>query len=212
MPSSCFSELVIFVWMKRAALILLLGLQFFLSGCPGSQYQSALQKLQKNKMDLPNPKPRYFSGIRFRLSELFEDSYNSAYILKKQGLTEVIYELSLHFSVEIFSSTEASNYHFFEDNELDDLAALHRFYVRKRSESLSESRSSVRRNLPKLVGFKGYLQVINGKRYSGGPEQRYFLASVKIDDKIAVFQMIGKSENMAYLYDDFLEILNSIER
>jgi hypothetical protein len=38
------------------------------------------------------------------------------------------------------------------------------------------------------------------------------MATVHVYDKFYVFQLIGKKENMGYLNDDFLAILNSIEK
>ena len=76
-----------------------------------------------------------------------------------------------------------------------------------------EGRKSIKRKLSSKVGFKGYLQNIDGGL--GDDEttwSSYFVGSVFIDGKVYIFQMIGRKDVMYNFYDDFLKILESIEK
>jgi len=163
-------------------------------------------------MDFPNLSKVYYNGIRFKLSELFFDEGYANYTIKDNALTKGIYDLRLHFSVENFSKAEADAIKFTFSDDTELLDAVHDNYVFRREESLAEFFTSIKKNVPKKVGFNGVIQTIEGKNYEEEPSTMYFMATIEIDNIYYVFQMIGKKENMAYLYDDFIELLNSIEK
>lgn len=191
-------------------LIILSGL--LLTACPGVKYEGAKDKLFKNRMDLPNPQKRYYEGIRFQVSELFENGYNSDYVIKDNALNLINYELNLYFSVEAFSKEEAESYKFTFSNELDELNAVHEYYVLARQNSLSRHFTSIKKPVAKTVGFKGLLQTIEGTNEYGTDKLIYLMSTVEVGNQYYVFQLIGKKENMGYLNDDFLDIINSIEK
>lgn len=191
-------------------LVILSGL--ILTACPGVKYESAKDKLFKNRMDLPNPHRKYYQGIHFQLSELFENAYNSDYVIKDDALNMINYELNLYFSVEAFSKTEAESYQYTFSNDLDKLNAVHDYYVLSRQKSLSRHFTSIKKPVAKSVGFNGVLQTIEGLNEYADDKLMYLMATVEVGDKYYVFQMIGKKENMGYLNDDFLDIINSIEK
>lgn len=164
-------------------------------------------------MDLPNPIKETHDGITFQLSSLFTYSYNTDFVIQDYATTRVIYDIDVNFSVETFSERDASVIRFaFEDEDanLDDLSTVHKYYIFKRAESVYEPFVSERKRLSEKSGLDGYVQVVEGKSYDYDEPLTYFLASLKVDDKVYVFQLIGKSGNMDYLYDDFLTILNSV--
>jgi len=53
---------------------------------------------------------------------------------------------------------------------------------------------------------------VHGGSYSTNTPSSYFIATVDIGGEYYVFQLIGKKDNMGYLYDDFIELLSSIEK
>lgn len=183
-----------------------------LTACPGINYESSKDKLFKNKMDLPNPMNRYYSGIHFKLSELFQLSYNTDYVVKDNAETWIDYELNLHFSTEYFTKSDAKSYKFTFSEKVNDLNAVHDYYVLKRQNSLSKHFTSIKKPVAKSVGFNGLIQSIEGKNEYSDDRLMYLMATIEVDNKFYVFQLIGKKENMGYLNDDFLDILNSIEK
>ena len=72
--------------------------------------------------------------------------------------------------------------------------------------------TSIKKETPKSVGFPGYIQVVHGGIYDDGMESSYFTATIDVNGTFFVFQLIGKKDNMGYLYDDFLDILSSVEK
>jgi len=185
---------------------------FVITGCPGRTYKSDLKKIQENNMDLPLPSKSFFNGIQYRISGLFRDNYNNDYVLSNNASTKSIYDIDLNFSVESFSSSEAEAYAFLFEGEISKLDAVHDNYIKKRSESLKEFNISIKKELPKTVKYPGYIQIIHGSSNSYSENASYFTATMEIEDEYFVFQLIGKEENMGYLYDDFIEILNSVTK
>jgi len=163
-------------------------------------------------MDLPNPMKYYFNGVQYRLSTIFLPHYNDNYVISPMHDIKINPELNLHFSIESFSLNDAEGYRFsFGDSEdITLLDAVHDHYAIKRNESLAEAKVNIKKNVPKSVGFPGYIQVISGSVYRQNEPNSYFFATLELEDQFLVVQLIGKEENMGYLYDDFLEILSSI--
>ncbi len=202
----------IFVIMKIVNLFSLFCLFILLTACPGSNYENAQKKLEKNNMDLPDPIKQYHNGIHYKLSNLFEEGYDKDFVIKDDASTKVIYELGLNFSVEAFDKNEAKVFQFAFTDSVDLLNAVHDQYIHKRQNSLFEQFTSIKKPLEKSVGFDGIIQTIEGKTYEFDKSSTYLMATVEIGDNYYVFQLIGLKENMGYLYDDFLDILNSIEK
>lgn len=200
--------------MKLVKILALFSCSLLFTACPGVDYEDATDKLFKNKMDLPDPELRYHDGIKYKLSSLFEDSYNTDFVLKDNATTKVIYDLDLNFSVESFTRSEAEAYRFNFSEETDLLNAVHDNYVYARQRSLDSYFASVKKPVSKKVGFKGVYQTIQGTGIEEYDDQDllYLTASVEVGEKFYVFQLIGKTENMGYLKDDFSDILNSIEK
>lgn len=176
------------------------------------QYEDASTKLSKNGMDLPNPVKSYHKGIRFKISELFSDGYDKNFVLKDDALTKAIYEIGLNFSVESFSKSEAAVFQYAFTEQRDPLNAVHDQYIVKRQNSLHDQYTSIKKAVPTTVGFDGIIQIIQGSRYDKETASSYFMATLQIGENYYVFQLIGKKENMVYLYDDFIEILKSVEK
>ncbi len=198
--------------MKTFHFCIVLFLFALLTACPGINYENAQKKLEKNNMDLPDPIKQYHNGIHYKISNLFEDGYDKDFVLKDDASTKVIYDLALNFSVEAFDKKEAKAFQFAFTDSVDLLNAVHDQYIIKRQNSLFNQFTSIKKPIDKSIGFKGIIQTIQGETYEFDKSSSYFMATVEIGNAYYVFQMIGLKENMGYLYDDFLSILNSIEK
>ncbi|MCR9173036.1 MAG: hypothetical protein NXI10_11115 [bacterium] len=188
-----------------------------LTGCPGDEeepvaiYKTNLERIQENNMDLPDPQRFTFGGVRYDISELFLSSYFDAFVLADEYQIRSIDELNLYFSIERFPEVEAEGIRYqFDNEEISLLDAVHDSYAIKRNASLEEATISIKKPVPESVGFPGVIQTISGENYRGLPSNTYFMASLDVSGDIYVVQLIGKAENMGYLYDDFIEIISSI--
>jgi len=151
-----------------------------------------------------------FDGITFSLSSMFNDDFNTEYVIQDNAMTRVVYEMSVYFTVESFSKRDVEVIKFAFENDMEDIEAVHKYYIYKRTESIGKPFVSEQETLSKSLNLNGFIQVIEGSSYDYNEPLDYFIASFKVDDKIYVMQMIGKSQNMNYLHDDFLKILRSV--
>jgi hypothetical protein len=198
--------------MKISRILIVLPLLLVLYACPGASHKSDLKKIQENNMDLPDLRDRAYSGIRFKLSDLFRNSYNDDFVIQDNAKTMAIYGIDLNFSVEVFDKDEAELIQFAFDDEISALDAVHDNYVLKRMETFEEGEASIKKPCSKDVKYPGYTQVLHGKNLFYGDMTTYMMATVEIDNEYYVFQLIGKRENMGYLFDDFEDILVSITK
>lgn len=198
--------------MKFYIFIALTGIFLLTTACPGSTFDTDLKKLQKNGMDFPNLRKVYYNGINFKLSDMFVNDYENNYTLTENADTKVIYALDLNFSVESFTEEDAEVYRYAFDEDIESLDAVHDNYIIQRKKSLYDNATSIKKELPKSVKYPGYIQVVHGGSFSTESESSYFTATLDINGQYFVFQMIGKRENMGYLYDDFIDILSSVEK
>lgn len=198
--------------MKFYIFIALTGIFLLTTACPGSTFDTDLKKLQKNGMDFPDLRRVYYNGINFKLSDMFVNDYENNYTLTENADTKVIYALDLNFSVESFTEEDAEVYRYAFDEDIESLDAVHDNYIIQRKKSLYDNATSIKKELPKSVKYPGYIQVVHGGSFSTEAESSYFTATLDINGQYYVFQMIGKRENMGYLYDDFIDILSSVEK
>ncbi len=187
------------------------GLLLILTACPSSS-EPGLSKVESNGMDFPDPEQRSHDGITFKLSELFKDSYYTDYVIQNDATTKSIYDMHIHFSVETFDKKDIESMEFMTESDKGNLEMIHEFYIQSRLASLEENSVSIRKKVPKNVGFPGYIQVVEGGSSLDEKWASYFTSSVEIDGKIFVFQLVGPKDHMGYFYDDFLDILKSIEK
>ncbi len=151
-------------------------------------------------------------AIDFMISDMFETDYSDNYVLTDDAKCMVVYGIDVNFSVEVFDASEAEVIQYSFDDEISAFDAVHDHYVIKRQESLQTPVTSIKKKVPSSVGFPGYIQVIHGNDSDYGENSSYFTATLKVDDEYYVFQLIGVKENVGYLYDDFIDILSSVER
>lgn len=161
-------------------------------------------------MDFPDLRRTYYKGIKFELSDLFDRDYSNDYVLTDEALTKVIYSLDLNFSVEKFSEEDAELIQYAFDDEISAFDAVHDNYILKRRASLDRPSTSVKKEVPKEVGYPGYIQVVHGNQYGYGEDSSYLTATIQVGGEYYVFQLIGRRDNMGYLYDDFIDILASV--
>ena len=196
--------------MRKIQLLVILSIGLLFSACPPSERNNPEKKIHDNKNNLPDLIKETFDGITFSLSSLFEYEYSDHYTLKDNSFARSNYELSLHFSIESFTKRDVGVIKFAFEENMNDLEAIHTYYIRKRQESVEAPFTSERKDIPSSIGLNGYIQVIDGQKYKESIPSTYFTATFKVDETIYVMQMIGKTGNMDYLYDDFLAILRSV--
>lgn len=205
------SFLTTFDFVRTQTYILFFAVAFLFTACPPSgNYNSDLKKFQENNNNLPDCIKATYDGITYSLSSMFYDDYDTDYVIQDDAETQVIYDLSLYFTVESFEKRDIEIIKFAFENDLDDVAAVHKYYIHKRSESVNHPFVSEEKSLDKSIHLNGFIQVVEGKTYEYNEGLDYFIATFKVGEKIYVMQMIGKAENMSYLYDDFIKILRSV--
>lgn len=197
--------------MKITTIIVFVGALFILTACPGGGSQSALKRLQENGMDFPDLRSQRYGSVKFQLSDLFDRDYGMDYTLQDNASGFVIYALDIHFSIERFASDEVDMIQFAFDDEIPAIDAVHDNYILKREASLENGETGIKKEVPGSVNFPGYIQVVDGASNTYSDNLSYFTATLDIGGEYHVFQMIGKSENMGYLYDDFIDILSSVK-
>lgn len=198
--------------MKNVYNIIGLILLLTLTACPSKKYQPSIKLLDKNHMDFPYLKEHYYHTIKFKLSTLFQSDFNPKHVLKNFSFSKKIPDLAIYFSIESFSKKEAKEFQFEFNDDTDLLNAVNDNYMIKRQESLYNPYTSIKKNVPKTVKYPGYIQAIEGSTLENGIKSAYFTATLMVDNKFYVFQLIGLKENMGYFYDDFLHILSSVEK
>lgn len=184
-----------------------------LTACPPKRNnKDELKQIQDNHMDFPKLRKMYYNSIHYKLSELFSQDYNKSYVIQDVAETRAIYSMDLKFSIEVFTEDEAELMEYVFEDEINSFDAVHDNYVLKRASTLIDPMVSIKKETPSSVGFPGYIQVIEGSYYDYQDPLSYFTATLNIDGEYYVFQLIGKQENMGYLYDDFIDILSSVEK
>lgn len=163
-------------------------------------------------MDFPDLNPIQFEGVRFMISDLFKKDYYSEYALTgDDAMCRVIRGIDVYFSVDLFTDYDADVFMEEFDADMKPIDAIHDYYIMKRKGSLVDPFTSIKKELPPSVKFPGYLQVVQGTEYEYDDPSSYFTATLQVGEEYYVFQMIGKSENMGYLYDDFIDLLSSVQ-
>ena len=163
-------------------------------------------------MDFPDLEKAYYNGIYYKISKLFSNDYNDNYVIQDNAKTKAIYSMDLNFSVEMFDEAEAELLQFGFEEDISKIDAVHDNYVIRRANTLEEPSVSIKKETPNSVGFPGYIQVVEGTSSYYDEPASYFTATLEIDNEFYVFQLIGKKENMGYLYDDFIDLLSSVEK
>ena len=120
--------------------------------------------------------------------------------------------MDLNFSVETFGKYDVETIQYAFNQDISPLDAVHDNYIIRRQNSLSDPSTSIKKSTPKSVKYPGYIQVVSGSPYSNENPSSYFIATLEIEGEYFVFQMIGTHKNMGYLYDDFIDLLSSVEK
>ncbi len=182
-----------------------------LTACPGNDRKSALEQVQDNGMDFPDLRTRRFFNVKYQLSGLFDKEYGVDYTLQDNAAGFIIYELDVRFSIERFNPEETEMIQYAFDDDISPMDAVHDNYILKRRASLEDADVGIKKELPKSVLFPGYIQIVEGARSDYGNPATYMTATLEIGGDYFVVQMIGREENMGYLYDDFIDILSTFK-
>lgn len=195
----------------RSHLIIVVLLGFVLSGCPSSVNKTQ-KEIEKNNLNLPNPKFVNHLGIRFGLSEIFTQNFYYDFSLKKTDAVSFIAEnVSIHLSVEKYTPSELVSIQYKNDvRAQSDLDALRDYYKNKRYLSLERAIVSEPIELFSKTGKKGWLQSVEEIGEDDYYDLHYVIGTISHKGNYYVFQFVSGKKNMPYLLDDFLEIIKSI--
>lgn len=198
--------------MKWSTLILLLSSTVLFTACPPSNSsRQTIKKIQNNKMNLPELVKETYGGLTFDISKLFEDYYSTEFCLSSSADCYFIPDIDLYFSIEKVEEKSINAMRFYNDDTTKDPTySLQKFYGIFRAESLYNGAVSEITPIPASYKIPGYMQTVDGNPSNYSEGQMYFMASFKISGEYFMIQMIGRKENMAYLYDDFQRIIKSI--
>lgn len=195
----------------RSHLIIVALLGFVLSGCPDSVNKTQ-KEIEKNNLNLPNPKFQNHLGIRFGLSEIFTQNFYYDFSLKKTDAVSFIAEdVSIHLSIEKYTPSEIVSIQYKNDVEgQSDLDALHGYYADKRFLSLERAIVSEPIEIFSKTGKKGWLQSVEEADEDDYYGLHYAISTISHKGNYYVFQFVTGKKNMPYLLDDFLEIIKSV--
>lgn len=195
----------------RIHLLLIPLLGFLLAGCPGS-INHTQKKIEENDLNLPNPTGRNGLGIRFMLSELFETDYYSHFSLNSSNsLTFSTQNSEILVSIERFTPSALSSIQFQNPIENQpDLEALRDYFAEKRKASSQNSIISEPIELYSKTKKKGWMQSVEDTHSGNNYDLHYLIGTISFKGNFYVVQMVSGKENMAYLLDDFLELIKSI--
>ena len=201
--------------MKRTIFPFLFVLPLLVA-CPNSNTPTRdANELYSNNMDFKKWKKTDFDYISYVLPQKFEQELETNYTIEKYSSQQKsIPSLSLYFSVEKFTDTTVT-YFQYVNNEKSNLHAIQKNYINSIQNSLSnENYSGYRTSEIKRLSKRCLSQVViqnfvRQYKWDSDYSRTYFIATKKIKNTFYVFQLIGKSENMKYLQDDFFKIVNS---
>lgn len=151
-----------------------------------------------------------FNTISFLYPDFFQEG-GKDHLYQKDGISLAAYDLGVYLSVESFSNSEANE--IIADDSLNsspELAVLN-FYLDERRKSFLYCENSLISVLPDGCRFEGAMEVLYGRRDDYEEDLKYFIATVKKQDVYYVFQLVSTHEMSSYLWDDFEDILKSIQ-
>lgn len=195
----------------RIRLSLLILASFVLTGCPDGMNRTKTE-IEKNNLDLPNPVFVNKLGIRFGISEIFEENAYYSFTAKTdESVSFIAHDVSLHLGIDKYKPEEIQGIKYKEDSEnLSDLDALRDYYADKRYSSLESAVVSEPIELFSRTGKKGWMQSVEETGNDEMYNLHYLIGTIAHKGNFYVFQFVAGKKNMPYLMDDFLEIIKSV--
>ncbi len=184
-------------------------LTFTFSACRLSSPKDPKRLFQKNNFNFTLDQSIRYMDIQFKLSKSFQKNNYLKLPIQKNGKVYYIPQMSLFFSIEKFGEHEIWREKEFVDAE-DAKFAIASYYRRTLQQKYRYGKSSLFREKkinPKdraLIGV--FHESVKANEYSN----THFLGFIEIKEEIYVCQLMGKQENMAYLWDDFKRILKTV--
>jgi hypothetical protein len=176
----------------RIHLILIALLGLILYGCPNSVNKTQ-KEIEKNNLNLPNIKYLNHLGIRFGLSEVFNQNFYYDFSLKKTDAVSFIAEdVSIHLSIEKYTPSELVSIQYKNKTEnQSDLDALRNYYTNKRYLSLERAILSEPIELFSKTKKKGWLQSIEEIGEDDYYDLHYAIGTISHKGNYYVFQFIS---------------------
>lgn len=183
---------------------------FILGGCVKPSDGKAKHSFVKNGYNLVNLQTETFHGMHFKLSDFFEESnYIGQFVLKNNSKVYSIPSMNIYFSVELFTANDLISIRKGNFEEPSDLEVLQNHYIYSREKSLSNYATSIRKYGRTKSDLPFCYQTIKVSSDLADPVQIYDVGVIDTKKGKFVFQFFGNGEPLAYLHDDFINILRS---
>lgn len=194
-------------------LFLFLSLGILLTGCPDADNNKTQKEVEKNNLDLLNPKYIDRLGVRFALPEAFTTSYSGFTLKTTNSFCFSAEELSLYFSIEKFDDFEIESFRYqMEDaDSLSELDVLTQYLKNKRVLSMDYPSASEPVELFSRTGKKGWIFSVEDREKYFYSSSNYLIAVIEHKNKHYAFQFVGGIEAIPFLFDDFIAILKSVK-
>jgi len=190
-------------------------LVLFTSSCGGTKKvdkTNSREKFKLNGYDWILDAKQNWSRITFKIPSCFVKNYYTQGTIQAKSFTRETSTFNGHFTIEEFE--ESDQYLSFVEGEVaskDLLNLFHDAYVNAVTVRLDNGVSSLKKELPKSVKYKGVVQVV--REYIDGDDadpDYYVIATLKIKKRYYVVSWLTGKEMMSYTYDDFITILETI--
>lgn len=168
------------------------------------------EKFKLNGYDFILDASHKWGNIMFKIPSCFIKSYYSQGTIQSRSFMRETSTFNGYFFVEEFE--ESDQYLSFVESQVaskDLLNLFHDAYVKAISDRLIGGVSALKKDLPKSVKYKGVIQVV--REYSDDDDPDYYaIATMKIKNKYYTFTWLTGKDMMAYTYDDFVDILETV--
>ncbi len=190
-------------------------LVLIVSSCGGAtkvDKTNSREKFKMNGYDLILDAKHNWSRITFKIPSCFLKNYYSQGTVQAKSFTRETSTFNGHFTIEEFE--ESDQYLSFVEGEVaskDLLNLFHDAYVHAVAVRLTNGVSSLKKELPKGVKYKGVIQVVREYVDDDYDDPDYYvIATMKIKKRYYVVSWLTSKEMMSYTYDDFIDILKTI--
>jgi hypothetical protein len=193
---------------------------YLIHSCTTKKQDSAYQQLKKNSFSFPEWSKASYYHLKFKVPSLFKNNYFSDYTYTNSGYIRSVPDIGIHFSVEkiygdilediMYDYADFEGLDEEEMSDVDSLDALHFMVVDKRIKSLEYYDFSILNTKQTNLKYPTFIQTVHGQQNLYSEEMYYHIATIRKEDEFYVIQFITNEEMSAYLYDDFIKILESI--
>lgn len=186
--------------------LLIIPIALILFSCRNGSRRNVRELLRQNHFDLPEIRSFSAGGIRFKSSDLFEEIENEDLLLSEKGKVYWISDINVWLSVEqipyyhVNSATEPKNPNI--DEVFSYLMNLRKKTITYHTNSEFKHFNSGPLNIVNAV--------VDGSDMYGSVLETYDMGLVEKSKKYYLFQLYGSEKGIAYLHDDLIQMLKTV--